>query len=56
VPVLIVVPGEKGLTVLPGGFDGGEVAGKSGRYFMVLNWASLNGLSSQDVRAGCVTG
>ena len=41
VMVLVVVPGEENLAVGPGILDRAEGSGKSGRYFNVLNWASL---------------
>jgi hypothetical protein len=53
VAMFVVVPGEKDLAVLPGGFDRGEPTGKSGRYFSVLNWASLKGLSSETCGGLC---
>jgi hypothetical protein len=49
----IVVPTEEILTVRPGGLDRAEPAGKSGRYFNVLNWASLNGLSLETCGREC---
>ena len=45
VAVFVVVPAEEVLAVSSCVFDRAEPAGKSGRYFSVLNWASLNGLS-----------
>ena len=46
VVMIVVIPSEEGLAVPAGGLDRVEAAGKSGRYFRVLNWDSLNGLSS----------